>query len=40
MVGWPHRLNEYEFEQSLRVGDGKGSLEVRGVVKGRALLND
>jgi len=26
MVGWYHRLNEYEFEQALRVGDGQGSL--------------
>ena len=26
MVGWHHRLNGYEFEQALRVGDGQGSL--------------
>ena len=26
MVGWHHRLNEQEFEQSLEVGDGQGSL--------------
>ena len=26
MVGWHHRLNEHEFEQALRVGDGQGSL--------------
>ena len=27
MVGWHHQLNEYEFEQALRVGDGQGCLE-------------
>ena len=26
MVGWHHRLYEYEFEQALGVGDGQGSL--------------
>ena len=26
MVGWHHRLNEHEFEQSPGVGDGQGSL--------------
>ena len=26
MVGWHHRLNLHEFEQSLGVGDGQGSL--------------
>ena len=26
MVGWHHRLNRYEFEQALGVGDGQGSL--------------
>ena len=26
MVGWHHRLNGREFEQSLKVGDGQGSL--------------
>ena len=26
MVGWSHRLNGYEFEQVLGVGDGQGSL--------------
>ena len=26
MVGWQHRLNEYEFEWALRVGDGQGGL--------------
>ena len=26
MVGWHHWLNGHEFEQSLRVGDGQGSL--------------
>ena len=26
MVGWHHQLNGHEFEQSLGVGDGQGSL--------------
>ena len=26
MAGWYHRLDGYEVEQSLRVGDGLGSL--------------
>ena len=26
MVGWHHRLDGYEFEQALEVGDGQGSL--------------
>ena len=26
MVGWHHRLNEYEFEQVLGVGNGQGDL--------------
>ena len=26
MVGWHHPLNGHEFEQTLRVGDGQGSL--------------
>ena len=27
MAGWHHRLNGYEFEQALEVGDRQGSLE-------------
>ena len=27
MVGWHHRLDGYEFEQTPRVGGGQGSLE-------------
>ena len=27
MVGWHHRLNGYEFEQTLGHGKGQGSLE-------------
>ena len=27
MVGWHHRLNGQEFEQTLGVDDGQGSLE-------------
>ena len=26
MVGWHHRLNGHEFESTLEVGDGQGSL--------------
>ena len=26
MVGWHHRLDAHEFEQTLRVGDGQGGL--------------
>ena len=26
MVGWHHRLNAHEFEQTRGVGDGQGSL--------------
>ena len=26
VVGWHHQLDEHEFEQALRVGDGQGSL--------------
>ena len=26
MVGWHHRLNGHELEQTLRVGDGQGGL--------------
>ena len=26
MVGWPHRLKGYEFEQAPGDGDGQGSL--------------
>ena len=27
MVGWHHRLNGYEFEQTLEDSEGQGSLE-------------
>ena len=35
MVGWHHRLNGHEFEQTLGDGDGQGSLAatVHGVTK-------
>ena len=26
MVGWHHQLDEHEFEQAPKVGDGQGSL--------------
>ena len=29
MVGWHHRLNGHEFEQTQGDGDGQGSLAVR-----------
>ena len=37
MVGWHHRLNGHEFEQTLGDGDGQGSLvcAVHGVTKSR-----
>ena len=28
MVGWHHRLNEHEFEQTLGDGEGQGSMGV------------
>ena len=28
MVGWHHRLNGHEFEQTLGDGEGQGSLEA------------
>ena len=30
MVGWHHRLDAHEFEQTLRVGDGQGGLTCYG----------
>ena len=38
MVGWHHRLDGYEFEQALGVGDGQGSL-ARCSPWGRKELN-
>ena len=29
MVGWYHQLNGHEFEQTLEVGEGQGSLTCR-----------
>ena len=29
MVGWHHRLDGHEFEQTLGVGDGQGGLACR-----------
>ena len=26
IIGWPHRANGHEFESTLGVGDGQGSL--------------
>ena len=42
MVGWHHLLDGYEFEQTLRVGDGQEAwcAAVHGVTKSRTLLSD
>ena len=40
MVGWHHRLNGHEFESTLGIGDGQGSLCVHGVAKSRTRLSD
>ena len=42
MVGWHHRLNEHEFEQSPGVGDGQGTWRaaVHGVTKSWTQLSD
>ena len=41
MVGWHHRLDGHEFEQSLRDGDGQGSWSAadHGVTKSRTKLS-
>ena len=42
MAGWHHRLDGYEFEQTLGVGDGQEAwcAAVHGVTKSQTLLND
>ena len=42
MVGWHHRLNGHEFEQTLGCGEGQGSLAcaVHGVTKSQTQLSD
>ena len=42
MVGWHHRLDGHEFEQTLGVGDGQGSpsTAVYGVTKSWTRLSD
>ena len=42
MVGWHHRLNGHEFEQTLGVGYGQGSLMLQsmGVTKSQTQLSD
>ena len=50
MVGWHHRLNEHEFEQTLGDSEGQGSLvckdrgawhaTVPGVAKSQTQLSD
>ena len=45
IVGWLHRLNGYEFEQALEVGDGQGSLvccrcAVHGIAKSWTRLSN
>ena len=41
-VGWHHRLNGHEFEQTLRDGEGQGSWHatVHGVSESQTWLND
>ena len=40
MVGWHHRLNGYEFEQTLEDNEGQGSQNavVHGVAKSQTQL--
>ena len=38
MVGWHHRHDGHEFEQTLEVGDGQGSF-VLGVTKTQTRLS-
>ena len=42
MVGWHHRLDGHEFEQALRVGDGREAWHaaVHGVAKSRTRLSN
>ena len=42
MVGWRHRLNGHEFEQTSGDGDGQGGLAaaIHGVTKSRTRLSD
>ena len=42
MVGWHYQIDGHEFEQTLGVGDGQGSLSaaVHGVSKNWAQLSD
>ena len=40
MVGWHHRLNGHEFEQTPEDGEGQGNLEVHGVTKSQTQLSD
>ena len=40
MVGWHYRLDGYEFEQALGVGDGQESAAVHGGAKSRTCLSD
>ena len=42
LVEWHHQLNGHEFEQSLRDGEGQGSMRasVHGVANSRTQLSD
>ena len=42
MVGWHHQLNGHEFEQTLGVGEGQGSLlsAVHGVINSQTQLSN
>ena len=40
MVGWHHRLNGHEFEETQGDSEGQGSLAVHGVAKSQTQLID
>ena len=40
MVGWHHRLNRHQFEQTLGDSEGPGSLAYMGVTKSQIQICD
>ena len=40
MVGWHHRVNGHEFEQTLGDNEGQASLAVHGITKNRPQLSN
>ena len=40
MVGWHHRLNEHEFEQTLGDGEGQGSLACCSLWGSQRVVNE